>query len=509
MRYRQLDATEQPPRRSRRSRRRNRLVRRIIFGVAGVLALCALAGLLLYEGPVKSALARARDAQAQVDIVRSELGSSLSSLNTAHLDVARAAIAQARSDIASINDSEDAFGPLLDVAQIVPIAGSRIAHARDALSVIRDALIAADLGTTASQAILASEHAASGGHAMDRVLSALVAQRPTFVQALTALSQAQRESRALPASTGLGAHTDHLLSVFRERATTADQALTTLVATTDLIQRGSSILLVSQDPAEQRATGGYIGFSGLLRVTTNGLHLSRFISSGKVDPQFQPHKGVRPAGLIRPPQQAETYASWAAWLFRDSNWWPDFPTSAREMLAFYQRGQQVAADGVIAFEPQMVVRLLGFTGPVPVPGYKETLTASNGLERLRYYEFQRDDRTFVTSAWQAIIEQMLSLPSSQAPSFAQSMLDGLKSKELRMFFKDPTMQAQLSSGGVDGAVSQAAGDYLYVVDTNLGYSKLDPYVPRTARLTVRLARDGSALHTLILHYTNTWPEGSS
>ncbi len=39
------------------------------------------------------------------------------------------------------------------------------------------------------------------------------------------------------------------------------------------------------------------------------------------------------------------------WVFRDSNWSPDFPTAARQAVALYRPGQPVSVDGVVALGP--------------------------------------------------------------------------------------------------------------------------------------------------------------
>jgi len=63
---------------------------------------------------------------------------------------------------------------------------------------------------------------------------------------------------------------------------------------------------------------------------------------------------------------------WQAWFFsRMPIGSPDFPTAARPAsLAFYRRrGQGVQAQGVIVFEPSLIVPLLNLDrSPVAVPG---------------------------------------------------------------------------------------------------------------------------------------------
>ena len=40
------------------------------------------------------------------------------------------------------------------------------------------------------------------------------------------------------------------------------------------------------------------------------------------------------------------------WVLRDGNWWADFPTTARQIVQFWQLAEETPVDGVIAITDQ-------------------------------------------------------------------------------------------------------------------------------------------------------------
>ncbi|MER7459594.1 DUF4012 domain-containing protein [Micromonospora sp. NPDC126480] len=121
-----------------------------------------------------------------------------------------------------------------------------------------------------------------------------------------------------------------------------------------------SYLLVFQNPAELRATGGMIGAhavleaeNGRVRLGKQGtaVQLGRFEKSLKVPAEVHALWGDLPG--IYP---------------ADVNLSPHFPTAAALYREMFRRHTGTAVDGVLATDPVVLSYLLKVTGPVLVPG---------------------------------------------------------------------------------------------------------------------------------------------
>ena len=79
------------------------------------------------------------------------------------------------------------------------------------------------------------------------------------------------------------------------------------------------------------------------------------------------------------------------WQFQDSNWFPDFPTSARKMLWFWSKSGQPTQNGVISINASLVERILEITGPIDMPEYGKVIDKSNFmLETQKAVELEYD-----------------------------------------------------------------------------------------------------------------------
>src|SRR5207249_2837438 len=99
-----------------------------------------------------------------------------------------------------------------------------------------------------------------------------------------------------------------------------------------------------QDSAELRPTGGFIGNYGLVRLSGGRIADLSFADTGTLDVPYQ-HSGAS-SPIVAPFSEYLPFAGW--WALRDSNVYPDFPTSARRAAAFtVEEGGAERVDGVI------------------------------------------------------------------------------------------------------------------------------------------------------------------
>ncbi len=264
-------------------------------------------------------------------------------------------------------------------------------------------------------------------------------------------------------------------------------------------------LFLLQNNTELRPTGGFIGTYGILKARDGE------IASFTTDNVY--NLDDRAKGLnIKPPTPLTKYMRVNRWLFRDSNWSPDFPTAAQEALNFYRRegGPERNLDGVIAVDPTFFSRLLTLTGPITIG--KTEFRSDNLVEELQYITGYAYDgkvnvdttqrKNIIGVLGQQLIERMLKLPKEKYGKAWTIFQESVQQKHLLIWLANGDRQAIVKSLGWAGAVEVPQGDSLMVIDANLASLKSDPAVSRT--LTYKVTRDGGDLiANLVIKYQHT------
>ncbi|SCG36367.1 DUF4012 domain-containing protein [Micromonospora humi] len=132
-------------------------------------------------------------------------------------------------------------------------------------------------------------------------------------------------------------------------------------------------LLVSQNPAELRATGGMLGAYAVLRADDGRIRLA---GQGNATDllYFDPPLKVAP-------EVRRLWSDLPGMYPADVNLDPDFPTAAALYREMVRRRTGTTVDGVLAVDPVVLSYLLGVIGPVAVPDGPE-LSGSTAVRTL-------------------------------------------------------------------------------------------------------------------------------
>ena len=262
-------------------------------------------------------------------------------------------------------------------------------------------------------------------------------------------------------------------------------------------------LVVAQNPAELRGTGGIWGAYAIVTVEDGRVSVS----------SARPTQALKdfPAGRVDSPSEdyARNYDQYGgAGSWQNMNATPDFPAAAQAALANYELGEGVRLDGVWAVDPFALQAFLGVTGPVAVPG-----AGSISADNVVAFTTNRAYATFAGAAQRKevlgavaadVFVRFLSMDEhkiARLRALADVMADG----HLRIYSDDATVQQGLAALGVDGSLAAPSGDIVGVTVNNGSGSKVDYYARRSVTYDVQLGGDGEAIATTTVTLHNTAP----
>jgi hypothetical protein len=271
-------------------------------------------------------------------------------------------------------------------------------------------------------------------------------------------------------------------------------------------------LVLQQDPAELRPTGGFIGSVAFLTFDHGKMSPFDPVDVATIDRDARGAIlgfGAASTHVPVPAPLAKTF-NLTSLALRDSNWSPDFPSSARQAEALLKIETGKTVDGVIAIDPYLIGRMLTVLGPTLVPETGDTVNADNFFATtLNRVELNpaANRKSFLSYAAKAIFAKLLVLPPAQWLPLLPVLSWGCDGHSLQAYFHDPQIESLVHRYRCGGEVEPLSSDGLMVVDSNVGGNKDDFWLQRKYALRIELNTDGSAQHTLHIHYSGLTPHG--
>jgi len=273
-------------------------------------------------------------------------------------------------------------------------------------------------------------------------------------------------------------------------------------------------LILFQNSNEIRPTGGFIGSYAVIHIDKGK------ITSIVIDDIYNPDGQIDTRNIITAPPQpiAEALGEDRTYI-RNSNWNPDFTKSAKDIENLFFKVTGDRFDGVVAIDLHFVQNLLNVTGPLFLTAYNEEISSQNLYERTQYHSgFNYTDgsdqkRSFLTILGSKLLEKMFAIPNENMPNFLLALQKSLTEKHLLVQLNSSSFNAKLETRGWNGQLIKTEGDYLYIVNANLGGTKANYYVKNSMEYNIlSKTRDGLLRAALILTYQhtqedNSWPGG--
>lgn len=267
--------------------------------------------------------------------------------------------------------------------------------------------------------------------------------------------------------------------------------------------RTYAILL--QNSGEMRATGGFIGSFALVKLNDGWVEYLRFRDVYDIDGQLFED--------VPPPPGIESISRFFS--LRDSNYWPDFPTSAKQVAWFLDKDKGPGVDGVFAISDEVISRFLQVTGPVTFEGSKVAVDANNFMPLMSYLVESKQDKSqpksaifrFADAFMPRLTQSFLSNPAS-----LQALSGIMEDRLLLAYSFDPDEQAFFEDAGLAGTLYQpgiqtASGqvmDYFMPVYTATGGNKSDRYIEQQITHDTRVTDEGVLQDQVTLVRHHTW-----
>ena len=372
----------------------------------------------------------------------------------------------------------------------VPVYGGDLASAEDLVAMAAALTVAGDEAYQAVVPLLPRLDAQEGALSRAEIVRQLSIEQPRLATAAQAADRALAARQAIELE-GLSPKTRPLVEKLDPYLPLLADGLDVLQALPAVVGASEdgpqTYLVLIQNEDELRATGGFITAVAVVTVEGGEIISLQVDDSYAIDDLSKLYP--------QPPWQIMEYLVGGVWLLRDANWSPDFPTTAEWAEYLYAIGRLHAVDGVIAVDQQLLRLLLEAIGPVEIPDWPQPISAENFIVYVRasrgksegeedWFEARKD---FMGPLGFAILEKLQNAPDVSWQAVGKAILQALEERHLLLSLDQPSIRQVLARRGWDGAMRPGEGDFLMVVDSNLGFNKANAAVEESLQYVVDLS----------------------
>ncbi|NEN06894.1 DUF4012 domain-containing protein [Diaminobutyricibacter tongyongensis] len=462
----------------------------LVLVIAGVVGWIGIRGLL------------AKQELHEITPLASEIESSVAS---GHFAAARSAANELSAhahQAASLTDD-----PVWRAAEVLPVAGPNLTAARElaaAARAISDRIVSPLVAV--SESVDIETFKPSDG---TLALGPLVAATPTVERVQHAYDDVQRSVAAISTKGTLGV-VSHAVERVRDAVDRVGPTLTALANSVRIVpgmlgaDGPRNILLLAQNPAELRATGGLVGSLILIHADKGAVSLVSHASTADFPALVQPVMAL-------PTATEGLYGTVVGRYVQDVGATPYFPVSAQLASKMWTNRFGGRIDGVIAIDPVTIGYLLEATGPVTIADGRR-LEAGNAVPLLLsdvYHDYPdpaAQDAVFASAA-SAVFAKVVS-GAADATALVSALSRAGGERRLLIWSGHPAEQSVLASttlaGGLPASTSRMAGIGVYFNDATGG--KMDYYLKSTVSVASGVCRaDGTPASRVTISLTSMAP----
>lgn len=274
-----------------------------------------------------------------------------------------------------------------------------------------------------------------------------------------------------------------------------------------------TFLVLFQNDAELRATGGFLTAYGVFKVDKGKMQVIKSEDIYKLD-EAKKKKLPAPDPILKYHTNVFTYE------LRDSNISPDYLVSMKE---FEGKVSELVPDfpkydGIIALDTHVLVNVIKILGDFNI--YGRTFSAENdkrcdcpkAIYELEDYAtrpvaYVREERKDIIGVllYQIMQRSLGVSPSKYWGKLFQMFLDEAKQKHALFYFHDEEAQKGIEALNFGGRMMDVTGDYLHVNNVNFAGAKSNLFVKQSVKQEINVENDGSIKKTLTISYKNPSP----
>ncbi|WP_223257050.1 DUF4012 domain-containing protein [Arthrobacter globiformis] len=308
-------------------------------------------------------------------------------------------------------------------------------------------------------------------------------------------------------------HAREQLSSLRDGLDSAADAASVLPAMLGE-QSSRRYLLLIQNNAESRATGGIPGALAVLNIDKGKLSLDSQTSASAMG-AFNPV-------VATDPEQTRIFSIRLGKFMQDVNLTPDFPTAAQTARTMWKAETGEQLDGVLSIDPIVLSYILDATGPVQVndPHFREfshgslpeELTSKNVVPTLLSDVYSKISEPELQDVYFAGVAQEVFAKLSAGSGDTTKLIDGLSrgASEGRVLLwsskgEEEAVISKYPLGGSITGTSISPAQFGAYFNDGTG-AKMDYHVKRTVQLIEECPANGYSEVKVRITSTNTAPK---
>lgn len=262
------------------------------------------------------------------------------------------------------------------------------------------------------------------------------------------------------------------------------------------------LLVMLQNPSEIRPAGGFLGSYADIAIKNASVMSIDVHDVNDADRELRLK--------VVPPQPLQALVT--RWRAADANWFFNFPDSAGQVIKFLEASdlyakESVKFDGAVAVSPKVIGDILALTGPVRLKN-GITLDQENFLieiqknVQLSQAQMATYPKGVLEELSSALFGKLGSLDRAVNKELLGFIRDWLAKKDLIAYFKDGNLEEffddYVASGRVYDLPTDFMGDYLAIVDANIGGGKSDLFIKQDVLLESQINIDGIVSNRLVI-----------
>ena len=273
------------------------------------------------------------------------------------------------------------------------------------------------------------------------------------------------------------------------------------------------IIVLFQNSSEIRPGGGFLGSYADVTVKDGSIRKIEVHDINDTDRELD--------AKITPPKPLQAIVT--RWRAADANWFFDYSLSSQKIIQLIEASKKystgsVTFDGAIAISSKTVSDILALTGPVQLSGRIVAIDKDNFLLEIQK-EVQagqvksKTPKKILEELTPVLLDKLVKLQSDEKKMLFQKFGEWLAGKDLMLYSKKPAFQTFFDFYGASGKVFELPknfnGDYLAVVNANIGGGKTDLFIKQKVLFKTQLSIDGTASDNLTISREHQGNKSSS